>query len=77
MQDDQISIDPEDDTFKEILVKKNRAQIRATFEEYKQVCEYTLYIAVGFDCISSWSLLTFYNVANPRDFYDTERENWE
>ncbi|XP_052766007.1 annexin A13-like isoform X2 [Mya arenaria] len=42
----QISIDPNDDLFNKILVKKGRVHVRATFEEYKKVTGADIYHAI-------------------------------
>ncbi|WAR20620.1 ANX13-like protein [Mya arenaria] len=42
----QISIDPNDDVFNEIIVKKDRAHVKATFEEYKKVTGADIYHAI-------------------------------
>ncbi|XP_060594031.1 uncharacterized protein LOC132748437 isoform X2 [Ruditapes philippinarum] len=42
----QISIDPTDEVFKSIIARKSRAQVRATFEEYKKLTGNDIYVGI-------------------------------
>ncbi|XP_053404573.1 uncharacterized protein LOC123536677 isoform X2 [Mercenaria mercenaria] len=42
----QISIDPTDEVFKSIIAKKSRAQVRATFQEYKKLTGNDIYVGI-------------------------------
>jgi len=45
-QDGQISIDPKDEVFIEVMVKRNHAQVKETFKQYEKVSRSNVYFII-------------------------------